>query len=552
MKRFVLSALCAFAAFEVHAAGDLLRPYDGPTGMGCVQYNAGAHIVWNHAGGDWVDANGAAQGSVPFTSAALKIGQTGTVTLDVTKIGPEIMLRFAGLVALKSRETGAGAPVLIVTNSDGSTARLPAIADASIAFTKKAADGSDMCLTRTAIGTAPTLQQAGAVIAFEDPPAGYRKLELQVTLSKVYGNMTINAFKLKRPILPLAEVTTGFAKQYPNDIGICNDPRVLYCEDWDRAGGAPPDDWTLRTKGTHRRDQPTRWTNVSNGVAFPLNWTQVTYEPKGGVSGTGGLRVHYQAKSLLGTAVPTIDFVKAGMGEQTHLFYRYYIKYDSNFYDSMPCDGGKRPGFAADNTYGGNGGATVWGYNGWSMRGHYLMNCDHGNPMWPRVMFGTYAYHAQQAGIYGDDWSWTGHGEQGLQQLGVWACVEGETFVNDPGVPNGVDRHWIDGRLVFERTNIYMRGKKPPQGYGNWAKPYNATKEAQWKAAGYPTLYDPILKVTLYLVGGTAKTLPNSDLGISAFWGTAHHGGKLPFGKEVDQYYDQTVVATQRIGCMDN
>lgn len=551
MKRFVMSAMLAFTAFEAHAAGDLLRPYDGPTGVGCVQYNAGARINWKNQGGDWIDARDTPQGGTPFASAALKLGQTGAVTLDVTGIGHEIMLRFVGgAVSIHARETGTSAPVLLVTNSDGTVSRMTAIADASISYMKKDTAGNNVCLTRGATGTTSSLQQAGAVIAFEPPPAGYRKLELQLNVAKAYRDMRIDAFKLIRPILPKAEVTTGFATQYPKDHGICNDPRVLYCESWDRDGGAPPVDWWKATKGTVRLDAPSRWTQSSNGVAFPSGWTQVFYEPKGGVDGSGGLRVHYKADSLLGTAVPAIDLVKAGLGERNHLFYRYYIKYDRNFFDSMPCDGGKRPGFAADNSFGGNSGGTVWGYNGWSMRGHYLMNCDHGNPMWPRVMFGTYAYHAQQAGIYGDDWAWTGHGDQGLQQLGEWACVEGETFVNDPGVPNGVDRHWIDGRLVFERTNIYMRGKKPPQGYGNWLKPRNATQEAAWKAAGYPTLYDPYLKVTQYLVGGTARTLPGSDLGIRMFWGTAHHGGKLPFGKEVDQFYDQTVVATQRIGCM--
>jgi hypothetical protein len=29
-----------------------------------------------------------------------------------------------------------------------------------------------------------------------------------------------------------------------------------------------------------------------------------------------------------------------------------------------------------------------------------------------------------------------------------------------------------------------------------------------------------------------------------------HHGGKLPFGKDARLWYDQTVIARSRIGCM--
>lgn len=551
MRHVLFVAALSVAAINAYSAEDILRLYDGPTGVGCLRYNAGARINWVNFGGDFVDSSGVAQGSKAFSSVNLVINQTGPITFDVTKIGPEIMLRFNGSpVTLYSRESTALPPQLIVTNSDGSITKLKAIADAGIPYLITGADGKRKCASTGPTGTTATMAQTGAVIAFEPPPAGYRKLELQVTLMKAYGPSTVNAFKMVRPLLPKAEVTTGFATQYPKDKNICKDPRVLYCETWDRDDGTPPSDWWQRTKGTVILNSPSRWTRTSNGVAFPSAWTQVSYEPKGGMNGSGGLRVHYLANSLLGTAVPAIDFVKAGLGEQRHLYFRYYIKYDNNFFNSVPCDGGKRPGFAADNTYGGNGGARVFGYNGWSMRGHYVMNCDGANPMYPRVMFGTYAYHAQQAGAYGDDWPWSGRGDQGLQQLGAWACVEGEVFVNDPGVANGVDRHWLDGRLVFERTNVYMRGKKPAQGYGNWQVPYNATREAEWKAAGYPTLYDPLLKVTQYLVGGSAKTLKNSDLAITKFWGTAHHGGVKPFGKDVDQYYDQTVVATTRIGCM--
>jgi hypothetical protein len=196
---------------------------------------------------------------------------------------------------------------------------------------------------------------------------------------------------------------------------------------------------------------------------------------------------------------------------------------------------------AGNTGFAGNSGAQVNGYNGWSLRGHYLNNCDRENPVYPRVMLATYAYHGGMVGNYGDSWSWTGHGEQGAVPLGQWVCIEGEVAANTPGVADGILRAWLDGRLVFEKNDLYLRGRKPPQGYGDWQvlKPGMATQA--------PTFVDPLTGRTLHLASG--KTMAG-NLGIEKFWGTMHHGGRHPFGKEADFWYDQTVVARERIGCI--
>ena len=533
------------AARDEHS--DPFALYDGKTGVTCQFYNAGARLPWKNLGGDWEDRNGKSQGSAAWATVDIKGNQTGTVTIDVTGIGRNITLRF-GRAPLKlvAREAQAGQPLLRVTRDDGKVIDLPAIADASVAGTLTRPGSPPRCAQHAAQGSAPNLTGELAMLQFPELPA-HKSAQLVLTIERAYGPTSVSAFRTILPIGELPPVTTGFAREYPGDRGICADRRALYCEDWDRPNGAPPADWWKRTKGTHVLDVPSKWSVRSNGVPFPDNWTGQFWAPDCGVNGSGCLNVHYVGNVYSGNAAPNFDFVKAGLGEQEHVFYRHYIKYAKTFFDSQPCDGGKRPGFGADNTYGGNGGAAVYGYNGWSARGHYTLTCDHDNPIWPRLVLGDYVYHAEQIDFYGDDYPYD-IGGLGIVPLDEWICVEGEIKVNDPGVKNGVLRHWVNGRLAMERTDIYFRGPRPPQGYGDWRVPRNEQQRAQWDAAGHPTIVDPVTGKTNYLLGGILK---DSKLGVKQYWGTLFHGGKNPFGKDTDVWVDSTVVSNERVGCIE-
>jgi hypothetical protein len=321
---------------------------------------------------------------------------------------------------------------------------------------------------------------------------------LELTIWRAYGNATLQVFALKKPRLPESPVTSGFASRYRGDQGICKDSSVIYCETWDD----DPKNWWRRAGGSPYNAY---WRDNGGGVYFPQDWTRTHYVAQEGYLGAG-LRVDLPADGIYGTRTPTADFVKLGYGEQEHLFYRYYLKYSTSFRDATACDGGKHPGFAGPTNLAGNSGAAVDGTNGWSLRGHYTLNCDRNNPIYPRVVLGTYAYHADMTGLYGDGWNWIGKGDAGLAELGKWMCIEGELKVNTPGVRDGLLRTWVNGRLAFEKKGVYLRAKPP------------------------------------YQVPG--------KLGIQKFWGTMHHGGKRPFGKEVSVWMDQTVVAKQRIGCV--
>jgi hypothetical protein len=495
--------LCGLPA-AVHAA-NVWDMYDGNAGVSkgvtCKSFNVGGRLSWWRQGGDWVDASGKLWGTQPHGSVAIKAYQTGTVRVNVTRAlasgNRAVMLRRSGgNLVFHSGESSSG-PRLLVTQSNGAVITLAPVADASIPTVSST---SGQCTSVNPLGESTRLSlEQGAVIEFPALPAGFTSAVLQLTISTAYGNSTLQAYALKKPRLPDPAVTTGFARNYPGDRNICSATGVLYCEDWDK----DPVNWWRRT-GYSRFNES--WI-TSNGVRFPPSWTRTYYAPREGYLGNA-LRVTLPSDGIYGTFTPTADFVGLGLGEQQHLYYRYYLKYSTEFKDATTCDGGKHPGLAGDTTIAGNGGAPVDGTNGWSLRGGYILNCDRNNPVYPRVILSTYAYYGDMVGNYGQHWAWTGKGDGGLAPLGQWMCIEGEVKVNTPGVHDGVLRTWVNGRLAFEKTDVYLRAKPP------------------YKIAG--------------------------NLGIRKFWGTLHHGGTRPFGKAVSVWMDQTVVARTRIGCVAN
>jgi hypothetical protein len=502
MRRLLcLSLLCVVPAAS-HGANvwDLYDGADGVSqGVTCRYFNAGGKMAWSRLGGDWVDSSGKLWGSQPYGTASIRAGQTGLVKVNVTKAFSNgnrgLVLRRSGYsVNFHSTESGKG-PRLLVTQSNGKVVALRARADAAMAAVLQ---DPTRCSSINPTGESTRLGTSQAVVMeFPALPSGFTKAELELTIERTYGATTLQVFALKKPRLPDSPVTAGFAGRYPGDRGICSASGVLYCETWDD----DPKSWWKRGGFESENNS---WITSNGGVRFPARWSRTAYAPGEGYIGAA-VRVTLPADGVYGTGVPTADFVGLGYGEQEHLFYRYYLKYGPEFRDATRCDGGKHPGLSGDTRIAGNGGSATDGTNGWSLRGGYILNCDKNNPIYPRVILSTYAYHADLGGDYGEHLAWTGKGDAGLQELNKWVCIEGEVKVNTPGVRDGVLRTWVNGRLAYQKTNLFLR-KKPP-----------------------------------YKIPG--------NLGIRKFWGTLHHGGTKPFGKEVRVWVDQTVVAKSRIGC---
>lgn len=397
---------------------DALTPYDGSTGMTCLYYNLGGSVLWKNKGGDY-DPQVVA--SLPFTKQT-----SGTVVLDVTGAqgADGIVLKADRAIKFYSRE-GGKAPRLRVNGVE-----IPVVADTEIS-----------CSTSSSIGTRTTLSTSGNIIlGFEKPLPLSGKIELLLDVNYTYSYAgTLTAHRLKIPRPEDGPVQLGFANNYIDDTGIENHPDVIAVVDPD-----DPDWW----KGGTNVKEP-----LSDGcrVVDETQAKNAGFEPfsNKAIQSVAWANVYGSGCSNRYKRMPPLEEV----------YFRYTMRLGNDFWGSK--DGGKMPGltFYQSPSLCGNGGMScAGGTKGWSLRGGFKASYDENNPMFPRVEMHTYAYHADQAGEYGDKWPW---GPRGLLELERWYNIEQYVKVNDPGVRNGIMRVWVDGQLAFEKTGIMLRGPKP-------------------------------------------------------------------------------------------
>jgi len=147
-------------------------------------------------------------------------------------------------------------------------------------------------------------------------------------------------------------------------------------------------------------------------------------------------------------------FADKGGIEPDAIYFRYYLRLAS---DWLPVrDGGKLPGLSATYSHAGWGGRKADGRTGWSMRGNFYPVPDNANPVRGETPIGTYAYHADMHEAYGDAWPWSGGG-RALLERNRWYCIEQYVKLNRLGQKDGILRAWVDGSLVFEKTDLHLR-----------------------------------------------------------------------------------------------
>lgn len=221
-------------------------------------------------------------------------------------------------------------------------------------------------------------------------------------------------------LISLAWVTTTLQAANPLSAGV-----VFTC---DFESATWWQEWAARQKDAHTDtvlEDPTRNFESHRGKALRIRVDQ------------GG---HY------GVSLD-FNFKKRTGGEPEEIFFRYYVRFAD---DWKPERGGKLPGIGG--TYGkaGWGGRKVNGTDGWSARGLFNGWKDGRTPI------GFYCYHAEMKGQYGDNWLWDRGGFGGLAN-NRWYCIEQQARLNTPGTNDGLLRAWVDGKLVFEKSNVRMR-----------------------------------------------------------------------------------------------
>ncbi len=459
---------------------------DSDQGMTCHYYSAAARLEWGRQGGDWFDVRGVAYGEEPYsTSTVPRLDARQIVQIDVTDLvkrwrgdgaaEASIMLRDVsggGVVNFASRENAdaTARPSLVIEWSDGSRSRLTARADTFFS-----------CPDYRSYGREPQLKVGGRQAALLIFPlnhqgnGGIRSAWLMLSSDKQYGKgNTVGAFLASFPGSGVSRVEAGLADVFDGDDGIAEHPDVIRAIG---VGGAP-------------RHMSWRDLDSAPGGRVVESDPANRFEPLKGEA----LAVTI-AKGSNGALNAHIRFDDAAASEPEEAFFRYYLRFGENW--NPAADGGKLPGFSG--TYGraGWGMRKSDGHNGWSARGAFFRQAEGAAGDLRGV--GSYVYHARMDGASGETWGWS-LGPSGLLHKNRWYSIEQHVKLNTPGKADGVLRAWVDGQLVFERSDIRYRD--------------------------------------------------NEALKIESVWLNVYHGGVTPASNEMTLYIDNLVIARKYIGPM--
>lgn len=464
--------LCAATASVARAVAPASQPtttqptqyllFDGPSGASRDFWNQGVDVRWRNKGGDWRDTDGAAQGPAAFATASVTpkdAPAAAPVELDATSLvrrwladgNTGALLRAAdGSCAFASREAADAArrPTLTVTTDRGRF-ECPCTADATLnPSTYKSLGRNAAIEVGRGASTAALQFDLSAVVG------DVRSATLSLHPDGKRGNCTIALMRLDAPRLYAGggPATPGLSKDFPFDAGIAKHPDVVYATDF--AGDA----WRRDFVGDVR--EPTFARDESLRSTF--------------------LRGRF-TKGDLGSCSLAYRWTAHGKPEPEEAYFRYYVYLEDDWGSTV--EGNKMPGLAGRygrwdgkkwNPTSGNGGARTTGratetargedLSGWSMRAVGSGEPDDDNPYREFTPVHTYAYHADQAGPFGDNWRW---GTTVLAR-GRWYCVEQfvrlntidgpfDALGNGTGRRDGVLRAWVDGVQVLERTDVRFR-----------------------------------------------------------------------------------------------
>ena len=247
-----------------------------------------------------------------------------------------------------------------------------------------------------------------------------------------------------------SQATEHLANGYPNDVGIADDPDVIFADDfesWD--GNQPPAE-----KWNHVGSGGTRRVEILAGAVAPAGPGKHTLqlacwqEPE--KSASAGLSKH------LGNYNNANEGLGPGYEE---VYVRYYQKFDSNYTPGVRNHGsllGGRDVTRPDAWWVG-----MAGERHVDTRGYYSACLQpYGGEGDRPFHWGFYSYHVDKPGPWGDYFKPI---KTARIQVGRWYCLEWHLKLNsvDPLQADGVEELWVDGELSISKTDL--RYRKVPQ-----------------------------------------------------------------------------------------
>jgi len=449
-------------------------------------YNRAARLEWKNRLGDWADARNVAQGPAPYATAEVADdNRSRFIEWDVTALVRQWLDRTHPNQGLTLRGVKGRGTFRFRSREWSDASRRPQLVIRTGRVSTGLAPQADTYLepsTYRSMGHTDSLkldERSPVLLRFDlgKLPKGARpeRATLRLFTHAQYGNarMTVGVFRCAqghgdgnpRPAL-------GLAAKYPGDAKIESDADVVFAADFEDGRWAE------------------RWSHARGSIETVASDAARKFEPLAGKALRGKL-----VKGVNHAMSVTYNFRPKTGSEPNEVYFRYYLRLGDDW--NQTIQGGKMPGFGG--TYGraGWGGRRSNGTNGWSARGAFYPSIREGNPLAGTHPIGTYCYHADQPGTYGDSWVWS-RGYRGFLRKNRWYCVEQYVKLNTPGRKDGVLRAWVDGRVALEKTDIRFR-------------------------------HTPRLK-------------------IEQIWFNVYHGGKKPSPHDQHLFIDNVVIARKYVG----
>ncbi|MCU4675544.1 hypothetical protein N7931_07830 [Catenovulum sp. 2E275] len=403
--------------------------------------NRGAQLSWRKKNGDWVDANGRLFGSSPFATADINAGQLiEPVQVDITQIVDKwqrnsifnhgvMIKKLKGIGNIfHSKETSDTSltPRLELELVSGSVVTLLPNADTTLM-------GTHRCK-----GNQSELLSAGHVLLRFDLS------EVKTNIKSATLNLYLKQKNRSQQQIGIFLVDMDIPSKLGSDItNIFSNFQKVYetsfeNDDWQEG-------WSIGENSHIKivQENHTELFEPFNGKAL-----QVTL-PKGQHY---ALNAHYYFENkdkdiLWFSRQDTRQSIRSACFE-------YALRFSNSW---EPDSEGKMPGFSGryyDKEYrGGWGGRSSDGTNGWSARGLFEPVIGENNEYSGRIPVGTYLYHTDMGGKWGQHIVWNNFG-LGMLEKNRWYKVKQCLKMNQAGQANGVIQAWINNQLAYYQNNI--------------------------------------------------------------------------------------------------
>ena len=274
---------------------------------------------------------------------------------------------------------------------------------------------------------------------------------IEISLASLALGMTMSSWVIVSGQAPRSGPT--IAVQYPNDVGIADDPEVIFADDfesWKNASEPPNEKWNIRRNKVSRTHVIPGQIVVDGSLGPGKGVLEIACWTQGDGSQTGGLSLK------LGNYNHANESLGDGYDE---LCIRYYVKFDDEY--------------CAVRNHGANlGGRDVkrndaaWvgmaGIRDVSTRGYFYSGVQPRGKLGSKELeMGFYSYHLDKKGPWGENYE--------IQrkipiEVGRWYCVERCMKLNsvdpgkpDPAIADGIEELWIDGQLTIRKGDVRFR-----------------------------------------------------------------------------------------------